>query len=266
MHDPMTQAFQINYPWRKYGKSGRNEFEKHYRSPFITVWHVDPATDGSDDSCGWSRPRLSKDHLSRCKSLAGDEAREPWYQAYLGKKIESPTEAETLLRQAFLLIGRVFSSAYACKNPIKRVTFAEASAWASDLLCSPSDNLRGSLSFLPGWSSNNDEDRVSDREYCAERLFFCIASYILRERRPWYRHPRWHVWHWHLQIHPLQDFKRWAFSRCASCGKGFKYGQSGWTNQWNSDGPRWFKSESDLHHDGCGGSGVASTSTVASGR
>src|SRR5208337_5303395 len=229
MHDPMTQAFEIRYPWKKYGKSGRNDFERNYREPFITIWHVDPEKDGTDDSCGWSQPKLSKDQQSRIKTLAGDEAREPWYQAYLGKNIDSPTEAETLLRQAFMLIGRVFSRAHICEPPIKPVTFTEACKWASDGLCSPVDNFRGSLAFLPGYHSNNEQDKESDREYNAERFFWCIASYILRERRPWYRHPRWHIWHWQLQIHPLQTFKRWAFTRCATCGRGFAWGQSCWT-------------------------------------
>jgi hypothetical protein len=256
MHDPMTQAFQIPYPWRKYGRKGRDEFERNYRSPFITVWHVDPERDGSDDSCGYSRPKLSADQRARISSIAGDESREPWYQAFYGKKIDSPTEAETLLRQAFILVGKVFSKEHLCKPPIKRVTHAEATQWACEMLANPVDNFRGSLAFLPGWHSNNDQDRESDRKYTAEQFFWCIGSYILRERRPWYRHPRWHLRHWQLQIHPLQDFKRCSFSRCATCGKGFKYGQSGWTNSWNSDGPQWFKSERDLHHDGCGGSGV----------
>src|SRR6266850_1233431 len=108
MYDPMTQAFDIKYPWRKYGKTGRDEFQRSYRESFITIWHVDPEKNGTDDSCGWSRPTLSKDQWARIKSIAGDEAREPWYQQYSGKQIESPTEAETLLRQAFMLVGRVF--------------------------------------------------------------------------------------------------------------------------------------------------------------
>jgi hypothetical protein len=260
MHDPMTVAFEIKYPWRDKSSGTTKLFPKGYRRSFITIWHVDPESDGSDDSCGWSRPKLSKDQLARVKSLAGDEAREPWYQQYRGKQIDSPTEAETLIRQAFLLIGRVFSKEYICEPPIKKVSFAEASEWACDMLASPVDNLRGSLSFLPGWHSNFREDRESDRQYTAERFFACIGGYILRKRRPWYRHPRWHVWHWQLQIHPLQDFKRWAFSRCATCGKGFKWGQSGWTNQWDADGPKWFRSETDLHHDECGGCGVGQVS------
>ncbi|HYK57169.1 MAG TPA: hypothetical protein VEV15_11930, partial [Flavisolibacter sp.] len=46
MHDPMTVAHEI-YLGSKKKKNG------HYRSPLITIWHVDPEKDGSDDSCGW---------------------------------------------------------------------------------------------------------------------------------------------------------------------------------------------------------------------
>lgn len=257
MHDPMTVAHEIKYPWKDKPSRG---WPEGYRHTFITIWHVDPEADGTDDSCGYSRPRLSKDQKSRISSLARDEAREPWFQQFRGKRIDSPTEAETLCRQAFFLIGRVFSKNYLCKPAIRPVTFAEASAWACDILCSPVDNLRGGLAFLPGWHSNNEKDQESDREYTAERFLFCIASYVLRERRRWYQHPKWHFWHWKIQIHPLEAFKRWAFSRCATCGEGFKWGQSGWTNTWEPDGPQWFRSERDLHHDGCGGNATRSGS------
>lgn len=239
MHDPLTVAFEIKYPWK-------------YRRTFITIWHVDPEDDGSDDSCGWSRPRFSEDQKARIESVAGDESRDPWYQAYRGKRIDSPTEAETLTRQAFLLVGRIFSKQHLCDPPIKPVTYTEASRWACDLLCSPVDNLRSGLSFLPGWNSNREDDREEDRKYTAERFFYCIGSYILRERRPWYRHPRWHIWHWKIQIHPLEQFKRWAFSRCSDCGGRFTWGYSPWTNTWDSQGPQWFRSERDVYHNGCG--------------
>lgn len=248
MYDPMTVAFEIKYPWKG---APSHCFPDGYRNTFITIWHVDPEKNGDDDSCGYTRPRLSKDQQSRIKSIAADEAREPWYQKFSGKIIDSPTEAETLLRQAFLLVGRIFSKQHICKPPIKPVTFLEASSWACDLLCSPSDNLRGGLAFLPGYHSNNEEDRPQDREYVAERLFWCIGSYILRQRRPWYKHPRWHIWHWKIQIHPLEQFKRWAFSRCSDCGGRFAWGYSPWTNSWNGTGPLWFRSESDVHHSGC---------------
>ena len=258
MHDPMTVAFEVKYPWRDKSSGTTKLFPKGYRRTFITVWHVDPETDGSDDSCGYSRPRLTKEQLDSMKSLAGDEAREPWFQQYFGKRIDSPTEGEVLIRQAFFLVGMVLNRRFG----VKRVSFAEASEWACETMCNGIDNFRSSLCFIAGYHSNNPEDRESDREYVAHRFFCCLAGYILRERRHWWQHPRWHFWHWHLQIHPLQNFKRWAFTRCADCGKGFKWGQSGWTNQWNSDGPRWFRGEKDLHHDNCGGHGVASANKV----
>lgn len=58
MHDPMTVAFEIKYPWLAYTKAERearngSEFFQNYRAPFITIWHVDPEVSGDDDSCDW---------------------------------------------------------------------------------------------------------------------------------------------------------------------------------------------------------------------
>src|SRR5690348_15802551 len=58
MHDPMTVAFEIRYPWRAYSKAERaarpqDSFRQTYRASFITIWHIDPEHGGSDDSCDW---------------------------------------------------------------------------------------------------------------------------------------------------------------------------------------------------------------------
>lgn len=53
MHDPMTVAFEIKLPFRS---------EKNKYKSLITIWHVDPEKDGSDDSCGWFI-RLSLIHI-----------------------------------------------------------------------------------------------------------------------------------------------------------------------------------------------------------
>jgi hypothetical protein len=76
--------------------------------------------------------------------------------------------------------------------------------------------------------------------------------------RVWQRRSRWrlpvrlHVWHWRIQIHPVQDFKRWAFSRCSKCGGRFRWGYAPVTTQWNGHGPRWFRSEEHTFHSDCG--------------
>ena len=58
MHDPLTVAFEIYYPWHwKIFRPSRRELNitKSYKyfEPFITIWHKDPEKDGTDDSCGW---------------------------------------------------------------------------------------------------------------------------------------------------------------------------------------------------------------------
>jgi hypothetical protein len=49
VHDPLTVAFEIKYPWKRYSKF----WPKGHRDTFITIWHKDPELRGSDDSCGW---------------------------------------------------------------------------------------------------------------------------------------------------------------------------------------------------------------------
>lgn len=54
MHDPMTVAHEIRYPWFERRKNGGRRHRL-----FITIWHVDPETDGTDDSCDFSGTRPS---------------------------------------------------------------------------------------------------------------------------------------------------------------------------------------------------------------
>jgi len=240
----MIQVGEIKYPWHD---APSQWWPKGYRHSFITIWHVDPESDGSDDSCGWHSPKLTKDQREAMHNIADQEAREPYYLAFKGKKIENPTEAETLLRQAFFLVGMVLNRRF----HMKKVTLTEASEWACEMMANPTDNFRSSLAFLAGYHSNFVTDNVSDREICASELFCSLARFILRERRPWYRHPRYHFWHYSLQIHPLQHFKRWAFSRCEKCGKGFAWGYAPISGSWNGTGPLWFRSEKYVQHGDC---------------
>jgi hypothetical protein len=40
------------------------------------------------------------------------------------------------------------------------------------------------------------------------------ASHEWTRRTRWRLHPRWHVWHWRIQVVPLQNLKRWLWGRC----------------------------------------------------
>lgn len=77
------------------------------------------------------------------------------------------------------------------------------------------------------------------------------AIHAWQRRSRWRLHPRWHLWHWEITIHPLNRLKRWLWTRCAGCGKRFAYGESPVTGAWNGPGPRWFRGEPHLYHDAC---------------
>jgi len=78
-----------------------------------------------------------------------------------------------------------------------------------------------------------------------------VMRAYLRHHRPWWKHPRWHVHHWSIQVHFIQNLKRWLFSRCASCGERFSWGYAPVTPKWEGTGPLWFKSETKIYHHKC---------------
>lgn len=164
MHDPQRVAHEIKSPFRA---KPSKFWPKGYRNSLITIWHVDPERDGTDDSCGW------------------------------------------------FIRGRHLSAA--------------DRALARDLIENEHDNLRD-------WFRDCDQED---------------AACLRRRDRPWWRHPRWHVWHWRIQVHPWQQLRRWLFTRCAHCGKRFAYGGSPVSHQWHSPPTPWFGSERGLYHDTC---------------
>ncbi len=173
MHDPYTLVCSI----------GR-----------LYVWHRDKG--GVDGACGWSSPQLSEKQLKTLKGMAWVEARHPLFQAAYGKEIESSAEAESLMRGLIVLI---------CNALRVSMSMDEVSRAALELTHHPSDNFRSSLAFLPGYHSNREEDTPESREYHAERLFYFVARALLRRKRRWFQHPRWHFWHWRIQFIAVRE-------------------------------------------------------------
>ena len=213
MHDPMTVAFEIRYPWKKYGASGRNEFERNYHEPFITIWHVDPEKDGSDDSCDWSgrkTKQAEKDFAARLVDNEYDNLR-----SFFSTWIPAP-----------------------CAKHANREDCYDNNCHLGD--------------HAENCSREEMKSRILNIFRCYKREFH-------------WRYPvRWHFWHWKFQCHPLQQFKRWTFSRCCKCGGRFKYGESPVSGCWDSTGPLWFRSEKHTYHSNCGGSPVEAKQTAVS--
>lgn len=254
MHDPNTVAFVIPYGWKN--EKFKNGSKWRYWKPLFTIWHRDPERRGNDDSCGWFTPPFNETQREICKILAQDEARDPWFMKTDQERNDDPVLCETLVRGAFHLVSRCLRNRGYCRLA---ATDSECARWSIGLVHNSSDNFRSSLCFRSGYHSNWYKDGVPNteeqdryfREQQAMSFFAAIMGKMLRERRPWFRHPRWHVWHWRVQFHLAQTFKRWAFSRCCKCGKRFSWGYCPGTNSWNSSGPRWFRSEVDVFHGDC---------------
>lgn len=225
----MTVAFEIKLPWR----SNRTAFSpRGSRSTLITIWHVDPCTNGTDDSCGWHYPPLSAEDRALAREMASWEQQQPYYFNALQRAAnpEYPNLWKVSPGDAAALVLVVWN--YVARRRYRRDLTPELATQALLAGVNEGDNFAGSLTA----STPAEQERA---------LGFIIRAYR-RATRPWYRQPKWHVRHWRLQIHPLQAFKRWAFTRCHACGRRFQWGESG-VGTWSGDGPRWFRSEQLTH-------------------
>lgn len=246
MHDPMTVAFDIKSPWKRGG----------YRPTLVTIWHVDPEKGGSDDSCGFSFPRLTKAQRSRIRDFAWWEGHDPYFLREASKGwTGSRAEAECLYRALVLLTARALNV---------RMSVDEATRIAISRVHNGGvEDGAKAFCWLPGWHCNGEDSKEKRQDHLAG-IMCGIARSLLADRRRWWQHPRWHVWHWRIQVRALLDFKRWAFSRCATCGGRFTYGYSPVTNSWHGAGPRWFRSEPDVHHGNCAAKGHNCAAKAAS--
>lgn len=273
MHDPMTVAHEIKYPWweskpwpNKYRKDRESSMRKYnfermmkecpderyssmwpegYRSDFITIWHVDPERDGTDDSCGYSYVRLNPKQKETLRNTAWWEGKAPHFLICREKDwTGNVSDAESLYRGLAALVDRVLRL---------NLPYSKLCAYATEAVhirCS-TGKYGSAFCFLPGYHTNSEKDSEREREDHFYGILCNVASSLLTDLRPWYRHPKWHFWHWQFQVHPLLAFKRWAFSRCCKCGKRFEYGYCPVSGNWNGTGPLWFRSEQGVMHSDC---------------
>jgi hypothetical protein len=271
MHDPQTLAHEIKYPWWKHRPWPRRFSDKAaldgaryawglmsdgqrknlsqmwpdgYRETFVNIWHVDPEKDGSDDSCGYSFVKLTKRQRATLKNAAFWEGQEPHFLRCAEKRwTGSIADCESLERGLILLVCRVLHIKY---------SWGEICQMAAENVHVRTGGLLGErFCFLPGYHTNRATIKSDDRVEHLYGILCCVAREILTEKRSWWNHPKWHFWHWKIQVPLLMNLKRFLFSRCCKCGKGFSFGYSPVTNNWNSTGPKWFRGEKDIYHSDC---------------
>ncbi len=202
-----------------------------YRAPFITIWHVDPERRGNDNSCGFGYVCMSPEQREEVRKLGASE------QVFInGEHGYAMNPFELVLEVWQTIAARMFKRE---RWKGRGLTHREL-LYVINLANNPGDNLRHSCK-----GATTPEGMAS--------LFATVLRCYLTYHRKWWQHPRWHIHHWKIQVHPLQAFKRWAFSRCAGCGKRFQWGYCPVSGQWSGGGPRWFRSEQHTYHSECYG-------------
>ena len=258
MHDPSTVAFDIKYPWRQ---RPSQFWPKGYRSTFITIWHEDPmdftgkCRGRSDDSCGWHTPLMKTDERDIWRKRSDYE-----YTCVFSKQ-HNTAKGESFARVCYDP-ETTYDAVYWIWRSIRHERLKDKwwyrTLWRyssrpnateleviQNLATNPVDNLQFSF-----------KNEVKDAETFWPFYSAVLRAYM-RYERPWYKHPRWHFWHWRFQVHPWQKLRRFLFSRCAGCGKRFKYGESPTGFSWDPPKPKMFCSEVDIYHSGCAGMSAA---------
>lgn len=243
MHDPCTVAFDIKWPF-----GGRVWNGHRFRPVIATIWHVDPEKNvrhgnRSDDSCGWHTPPTTPEQRDRFHKIGEEE-----YRDIFGKR-RAVQDGESYASVCFE--PTCYDAVYWAWRRIKREhgkgqwKYGEQCLSAAELdriyhmASCPIDNYRVTVAG------------IDSPEKCGDFFVSILKSY-LRFNRPWWKHPRWHFWHWRIQLRPWQSLRRWLFTRCAHCGKRFPYGGSPISHGWNRDeGHGWFQSERGVYHEQC---------------
>lgn len=264
MHDPKTVAFEIRYPWPKYPRAVRkaqpDSFAARYRESFITVWHVDPELDGTDDSCGWF---IRSRHLDPAVLRRIEKSFEfDWDRTFIDSmRIEHsrglfhPRGAPhlsplSITLNLFFIAARDVLGSYDKAVPFMDRHLFEILHFAEN----PSDSL------LDLYTQPFGPERRAAR---INNLASLIYAWIERKRQPWWKHPRWHIRHWEIQVHPWQNLRRWLLTRCCRCGKRFGYGESPVSSSWDSPPLRWFRGEVGLYHMDCSRPGASNAACAA---
>ena len=203
MHDPDTVILHIRWPFFK-----KKTKLFAYGRLLITVWHKDPCTDGSDDSCDWFGGRKNVGHI--VKKIAKDmfmeiDPPEPtsefnhsmWYRNN-DPRYESTGMGVALFHQVAYYYFRALSGSSDKAGKLRDKYMCKQLPWIIWFANNPTDSIHSSLTKPMDY-----DERV--------QLIRIILGCVIRDNRKWYQHPKWHIKHWQIQWVFIQDIKKKMF-------------------------------------------------------
>lgn len=242
MHDPETLICRIGVP---------NLFRRDYQGrmelfEIAQLWHRDPCKGGhGDDSCGWfkrvSHEPKGEEVVERVlRDLKGE-----WSRTFSSNECDNDDREVDELRSGrtyylgmFMPNGTprysapaiVINTLFRVIQAHERVTrpraqpghrkvykfiqnhLAELIVFAEN----PTDSLKEAIEGT--WTPETvwDLDEEDDFRKHAAPIVRSLYGWYLRKIQPWWRHPRWHIHHWHISFTLLRDFRR-VFTKCSFC-------------------------------------------------
>jgi len=256
------------------------------------IWHEDPQKGpGGDDSCGWSFVRPSEEEYSEVEKIAEFAWNEVWdeytgvmrfppesvalqlmtrmawqigFNEGIGKKELTPKDLLWIMHFASNPID-------SCKNSfdggaedryLHRAYGGNEFGDGSNPAIFPADGtppLGDINKARKRFETIVAEESVvpTPKQVLELKKKFvsgakCLWWVYRTEHRPWYKHPRWHLRHWKIQIPMLQLLRRWMFDKCEGCGKRLS-GSVSAIGGWNAPykGKHWWNSKKGLWHSSC---------------
>jgi hypothetical protein len=145
-----------------------------FGNSYIQLWHKDPCTDGSDDSCGWSRPKLTKKEINKIESTSSfiySSIVDIYNEWHNGNELR-------VIYTVYMMLKWSIYSEHLKDKDIKNI-------------------LSFSLNIMDDIRIHDDE---TDKQGEFRRFCYIIARHIKVSKRYWFQHPRWHIHHWRINI------------------------------------------------------------------
>jgi hypothetical protein len=212
MHDPHSVVGSLRWPL------GR-------KSEILTIWHKDPKTNGSDDSCGiFMRSRhgdpVVLDRIRKDFEFEWSNSWGGWFDSD-----GNPSLSVQAIALGMVRIAAIEHLGYRKARHFLRDNLHEIMYLAENTV----DSLHDSITNRYGRQERGDR---------IDFLSSVVYGWVLRMTRPWWKHPRFHLHHLSVQWHWGQAVRRWLFDRCSKCGRRFAwreppYGTRGSKERWH---------------------------------